>query len=442
MRLTAEEYRRGLVKWNTESTNHVLTRSSDGDVSEWSEPLTNPNGSVSTSVPRRFGQVRISPSLPDSVQPFPVYWERLTSEGNIVTSVLDGPAGEDAPVKLGNIPAYGIYRRLVLQVPPTLQWGEDAVVRVGNIIVRTHSGEISGEKGADLQTVSFDSNGNQVLQTGWMGTDQRTGRFIEIVTDGADHADALLRSSAVMGLLGLVFGNSVATEILFSEPYQAESGKPQSGFFEIPNYARQPGTIDATGLGLVDEALGHFTSDPSMGQAVQLSLHWFDRGLRSRTPLDELISYFVSIESILNTFASIRGPIPKQMARRSHAKELKTLLKGKVDGETREHLYRSLQYVSTRDRFSFYRFERRLSENWDRRFKELLDARNTAFHGSPGSVTGDVAGVAKDLAMTMLKLELGIVEQLGWEKGPKVSGARTHYEFQSYDRQRSGPADD
>lgn len=411
----------------------MRTRTSSGtEESEWSEPLTDPNGAISTSPPGRFTQMSVSSPSDKENEPFPVYWERLCSEGNVVTGVVNDPSSTLTPVKLANIPAHGVYRRIVIEVPATLLWDEDSVIRVGNVVIRTHSGTIVGEKQASLETVAFDAMGNHVLETGFMGTEERTGRFIEVIADGLDHENAALRSSAAIGLLGLVVGNSVTAEMVFSEPYQADPGEPQSGFFEIPNYAMQPGTVDEVGLTIVDHALEHFLSDSDVDRSLQVALHWFDRGLRARTLLDGLTCYFIGIESILNAFVTANGPIPELQNRRSHATELKALLRGKLDRDTRSFLLDSLQRVSTRDRFSFYRSRRKLPDWWETTFANLARARNSAFHGAPASISDNVMDDAKSLLTTMLKAELGITIKLPWEKGPKIISTRLHYDLKDY----------
>lgn len=429
MRLSAEEYSRGLVKWSTQSEASVCTRTMDeGHDSGWSTPLADPAGSVAESPPGRYTRLQIVPGDDDPSSALPITWERLTPEGNIITGVLTRVSA----YKLGNIPGHGTFRRIVIEAPATLAWEEDAVIRVGDIVVRTHSGSLTGERLGQLSTVSADPNGSYTIESSMLGTEVRTGRFIELIVDGTEHDEALSRSSAVAGLLALAFGSSVLGPVVFSEPYDAKEGQPQEGSYELPNYASSPEQVTPIKLDMIDRALEVFESGQDLDRALQLALHWFEKGLRSRTPLDELTCYFVGIEAVLNSFVSAHGPIPELEKRRVHAHELKELLKGKLDKETREYLMNSLQRITTRERFDFYRRKQAWEESLNQQFKDLSDARNSAFHGSPTSVNLDTASQARTLLVQMLKTELALDFTLPWEQGPQMLGARVRYVLQHY----------
>jgi hypothetical protein len=444
MKLTPEEHRRGLVKWNPAAKVEIQTSTANdpNEESDWSAPLSESTGSKVLSPPGHYVQLGIQVTG-DGELPFPIRSDRLSSDGVVGTVIYDPVPHHGQYIKLVHIPNYGIFHRPVLEAPPALTWNEDAILRVDDVIVRLVCGPIMGERVAPLDQIEVMPDGFS-LTSDWSGTAHLEGRFIEIVAPGETEAAAELNASAIRGLLALVLGASAVGEVVFSEPYRAGPREPQWGQFRTPITKLVPHAIVDTDLEAVDRTLGGLLdpNDPMM-QALSLALHWFERGIRSQTPLDELICYFVGIETIVNTFAKEHGPI-KQVEERQKGigPKLKSLLTGEVDKDVIARLQDSLGQPSLRERFAFYVEFRVLEHPAVAKFKDLADARNRAFHGEPAGVTPDIASDASKLLVAMLKTELGLSFGLPWEVGPKVLSLTTHWKYADYgfhglDRERA-----
>jgi hypothetical protein len=433
MKLTPEEHRRGLVKWNPAASVEIQTSTANdpNEESDWSAPLSEATGSKVLSPPGQYVQLAVQ-KTGEGESPFPIRWDRLFGDA-VGTAIYDPVPHDGQYIKLAHIPNYGVFHRLVLEAPPVLTWEEDAILRVDDVIVRLVSGSITGERVAPLDQIEVMPDGFS-LTSDWSGTAHLEGRFIEIIAPGETEAAAELNVSAIRGILALILGASAIGEAVFSEPYRAGPGEPQWGQFRIPVTKLVPHAIVDTDLDAVDQTLGELL-DPNhpMMQALSLALHWFERGLRSQTSLDELICYFVGIETVVNTFAKVHGPI-KQVEERqkSIGPKLKSRLAGEVDKEVIARLQASLGQPSLRERFDFYVESRALEHPAVAKFKDLADARNRAFHGEPAGVTPDIASKTMDLLVAMLKTELGLSFELPWEVGPKVLSLTTHWKYAGY----------
>ena len=131
LKLTIDEYRRGVVSWRVAGQAVVRVRvpDEDGADGDWSIPLTNHHGSLS---PVRFSpgvQIGIVPS--DSVtlnQPIRVRWHALV-EQEAVTAIWD--ALDSPPVLLSGVPDFGHFYRMTVTTP-WLTWEEEATVWEGS----------------------------------------------------------------------------------------------------------------------------------------------------------------------------------------------------------------------------------------------------------------------------------------------------------------------
>jgi hypothetical protein len=331
--------------------------------------------------------------------PYPIIWERIAPQGNRQTLIYD-----------------------------------DEAIRIGNIAVRFHSGELDGERGGSFKSVEVEPDGAIAVSTGWLGTEHRTGRFIEIVADGDTPEQARMRCSAITALLALVLGNSVLGEVIFDEDYSARPNELQAAFVDIPDYSTVPINVGKQHSDALNSAMNLFLEVDRHSKAVQLSLHWCERGFRSTDPVDQLICYFVAMESILGSFAA--GSSIKSY-RNQYLEELKDLLSDRFDESTRNKLCDSLVNVSIRDRFSEYVTAKRIDEKWLAIFSNLATVRSKALHGSSSEVTADMALSARQLIILMLKVETKIDVSVPWEQGPLVLGARFHYHLKNYGRQTS-----
>jgi hypothetical protein len=234
MKLTPDEYRRGLVKWNPAASIKVQTATSDDPLAplEWSAPLSDPNGSQVLSPPGQYVQMSWQQKAAGPA-PYPVRWDRSAPEGAVQSLIYDPLPHKDTFIKLAHIPNYGVYHRLVIEAPPTLTWENDSAIRVGDAVVRLITGIIRGERVPPFEQVEIEDEKVSIL-TDWAGTVQEDGRFIEIVAPGSDEGSAELTATAIMGLLALVFGSGAIGKVLFSEPWLAAPGEPQKGQYRVP----------------------------------------------------------------------------------------------------------------------------------------------------------------------------------------------------------------
>ena len=443
MKLTPDEYRRGLVKWNPSASIEVRTSASDDPdaATVWSDPVSDPTGSKVPSPPG--GHINLSFRMTGAGEPpFPVRWDRLASAGAVQVIIMDPDPHEGRYIQLAHISNYGIFHRLVVEATRTLTWESDAVLRVNDVIVRLVTGKITGERVSPLDEAQAEA-GVVTLTSGKSGTVELDGRFIEIVAPGDSEASAELNASSILGLLALVFGASAAGDVVFSESYVARPGEPQRGQYRFPITKQLPSEVENTGLDAVDQILSDLLDAESMKRALRLALHWFERGLRSRTPLDELICYFVGIETILNTYASVHGPIPEvEQRKKDYGSKLKALLTGEVDPEVIGRLQNSLGFASVRERFSFYVGARELEHRSVSKFDSLVEARNRAFHGQPADAAPQVAADAAGLLIAILKLELGLEIELPWDVGPNLISSTLYWDFAEYGFHRHRPTSD
>jgi hypothetical protein len=156
-----------------------------------------------------------------------------------------------------------------------------------------------------------------------------------------------------------------------------------------------------------------------------------------------LICCFVGIETILNTYASVHGPIPEiEQRKKDYGSKLKALLTGEVDPDVIGRLQNSLGFASVRDRFSFYVSGRKLEHPSVSKFDSLAGARNSAFHGQPADATPQVAADAAGLLVAILKLELGLEFELPWDAGPTLISSTLYWDFAGYGFHKLGPTSD
>jgi hypothetical protein len=430
MRLTPDVYASGLVKWNPDALADVQTSATDDPTGPdiWSEPLTDPHGSHVTSPPGRYMKMR-SRTASGAPSPYPIRRDRLAQSGAVESLIVDPIPHHDQYVCLAHIPNYGIYHRLVIAALPTLTWDADAVLRVGDAIVRLVNGVIIGEHAPGFDQVMVEAD-RVSIEGGRAGTVQEEGRFIEIVAPGGNEASAELNATAVLGLLALIFGPGADGLIRFSEPYSAAPGEPQKGQYRLPITYTLRASVTPEALDATDAILGSLLSDDRLMQAVRLALHWFERGTRFALPVDQLTAFFIGIESILNTFASVHGPIPGvEDRRRQLGRSFTNALRALLDTALIERLRNCGMRASTRERFAFYAEQRGLDPAWIAKFEVLANVRNDVFHGQPMRALPEHAWDARELLIAILKRELDIELALPWEAGPVSFGAVFHWQF-------------
>ena len=181
MKLTPDEYRRGLLSWDSEETLKFSTSSAPTPEQppDFSAPLADSGGSVVQSLDYRFRAIRQEP-VGSTFGPFQVRWEALRDdrvETRLWNNTLIPP-----PSFLLHIPKYGIFHRLVTK-PTFLAWAEDAIPRVGDIVIRLMDGQFSGDRATSFDQVESTESG-LAISGGGVAPIEMEGRFIEIVAPG------------------------------------------------------------------------------------------------------------------------------------------------------------------------------------------------------------------------------------------------------------------
>lgn len=428
MKLSSEEYRRGILSWNMDAKAEFRTSTATvaGEPSQWSAPLIDPNGSKVQSLPGRYTALSCHVEDLSALQrPFRVRWEHLDDQG-ITTKVWDDDLRQE-PTRLRHVPNYGRFHRLVIATP-YLAWAEDATIRVGDVVIRMVDGTVIGEQIAPLDQLKIEADKYSITGD-FSGTAEAEGRFIEIVAPGASFQEAEVLAYTVLGFLALCLGNHAVGEVIFSEPYEASQGK-QQGALRIPVTARIPREAEDAELDLIDGILPSLLGGDRSRRACALALRWYERGIRTTTPLDKLVSYFIGIEAIINAHAASHDSLlPEARAREERFGPVLERLAGDFDRNTLQQVRQRLVQTTLKERFGFYAIQ----HGWDNtlvdRFQELARLRNGAFHGDSVDIDEERAGGAKDLLRRLLKTELGLPAEMPWERIPQIGGLEVHYEL-------------
>ncbi len=403
MKLTTEEYRRGLLSWDIDS-NAALRTSTAESLDEppvWSEFLTDASGSKVQSPPYRYAAISITPEDPTALaRPHSIRWERLLDDA-IVTTIWGGRH----PVKLLHVPDYGVFHRLVVATP-TLAWPEDIVIRHGKVIVRLVEGLVMGERVTPMDQV--ETEGNKIILSGGSGgAAVATGRFIEIVAPGDSPELAEQHAESLLGVIAVCLGENAVGETIFSEPHAA-SAEQQSGMHRIPVTARIPVMADGSQVDTIDQVLPATVATDAMARSRRLALRSYGRAMRAGTSLDAFLALFVGIEAIANTYASEHGPTPERAARE---KRLAVLLQGlpqPVDPDTKRWLRDGLLRPPLEDNFRYFVKQHDLDEALVDKFRELRRVRNDVVHGRVATLQKHQAYQAQTMLGQLLGAELGV----------------------------------
>jgi len=225
MKLTPDEFKRGIISWESEGPIQVRTRTAGpaGETTGWSDWLTDSAGSVvkSPAGPRRQLSIR-SAGGGALVPPNQLRWEQEQGD-EVVTLLFDGSLDEP-PKFLKRVLGPGFFHRLVVSTP-AFSWGDDVVLREPGLLVRFVEGRLIGEKVDPISQVEIDEGGQVSLTSTPMGEYEATGRFIEIIVSGASADDAESRAHAALGLVGLCLSDQAVGDLVFSEPYETKDGR-------------------------------------------------------------------------------------------------------------------------------------------------------------------------------------------------------------------------
>lgn len=425
MKLTAAEYERGFVRWDSRDPIELQPGVTDdpGTGHEWGALIKDPAGSKVTAPVRRYVGIRIRPLLGRiRLDGLRIRWERV-QDNVIKTGVWLGDPRKK-PIRLRHLPDLGTFHRLVV-APRFLGWTEDVVLRHGALIVRFVRGRLEIERTRDFDTVKVEP-GQFIFEGGAAGTEQADGHLIDIVAPGANEREAELHARAVLGALALGVGDHVIGDVVSSEAYTA-TDRGQDGFVDIGVRVKVPRTLAPAELDRVDAFLGTLLQTDRLGRARTLSFRWFERGLRAEAPLDRVLSFFIAIETLVSANAKEHAPLPVEQRR--EPENLKMLEACKALGDAvLERLRNRLYGATIAERFAYFAESHGMADAIQT-FRALVKVRNDAVHGDLVDVTREDANKVRDLLVRMLKADVGVAGALDWESHPAIYGMRTHFRF-------------
>ncbi|MBI4337966.1 MAG: hypothetical protein HY683_09100 [Chloroflexi bacterium] len=426
MKVTVEEYQRGILFWDMDAKAKFWTSTSQtmGEQTQWSGPLTDPNGSKVQSLPYRFCNLRCSVDDRSALdRQFQIRWERLINNV-VVTRVWDNDL-TGAPTTLKHVPCYGRFHRLVVATP-YLAWSEDTILRVQNLIVRFTEGKVKGERVEPYDQVDV-ADGTLSITGLPVGSAEAEGRFIEVVAPGqsAERAEAL--AYTVLGLTGVCVGDHAIGEVVFSESYEATQGH-QFGTLRIPVVAKFPREAEHAELEVISGTLPVLLQNGRMNRATSLALRWYERGARAGTPLDKFLAYFIGIETILNAYAAEHGPIPEVLDRETRVERILSALQGDFSSEELGLARQRLVESTLTERAKFYVVEHHWNAYLVEKFRLLARLRSNAVHGDATDIDESRVSEAHKFLFGLLKAELCLGD-LAWETLPTISRFDLRYEL-------------
>lgn len=410
MKLTVEQYERGILYWKVKGKLRVRTGStSPGEPLRWSEWLRNPDGSLVQSPGHSDITVDVKADGPvDQRQPIQVRLERC-EDGEIRAVLFESPDFRPS-YPLSGIPNRGIFHRLVVAVD-ALDWPEDVVIRHGDVVVRLIAGEVSGEPPVDIARQEIQDN-TIVVTSSVLRTVKHEGRFIEVVAPGDSPEAAEQLCRAVLGYVAVCIGEHAIAPVAFSQgTYTTPQAQiwtatmpPFAGRFFQHATEAQTDAIDQRFSLLVSP--GRSFSETQI--AHQVALRLYERGVRDRDPLNSFLSFFFGIEALANAYADIHGPIPEKQAKKNRVNELLKLLPQPVAKETRGWLRNELHRTTLAENFKFFVDRHQWEVELLGRFQALKKLRDSTSHGRLPDVGIGQSEQAKALLIRMLKAEFGL----------------------------------
>src|SRR5262245_13499443 len=165
-----------------------------------------------------------------------IVWERLDGD-RVVTAIWQNGA---QLIPLIHVAGFGFFHRLVVSCP-ALDWQEDLVFAVSDARVRFVTGTVRVER-ARPDPVAKLVEGRASVEVA-VGTEDISGRFIDVIAPGDDPEKAELRAQAILGLVALCLGENAIGAIESSEPYEVQDDGTQTGAYRT-SVARFPRTAD------------------------------------------------------------------------------------------------------------------------------------------------------------------------------------------------------
>ena len=428
MKLTPDEFKRGIISWESERPIHVRTRTAGpaGETTGWSEWLTDPAVSVVESPAGMRCQLSIRSAQGGSlVYPNRLRWEQEQGD-EVVTRLFDGSLDEP-PKFLKRVLGPGFFHRLVVSTP-AFSWGEDVVLREPGLLVRFVEGRLIGEKVDPISQIEIDDGGQVSLISAPMGEYEASGRFIEIIVSGSSADDAESRAHAALGLVGLCLGDQAVGDVVFSEPYETKDGR-QFGALRAGVTAKVPRFAQDQEKDLLESLLFRFLDNGRTARARRIALAWYEKAVRSATPLDRFFAMLVALEALINAYAAEHGPLPEVLKREHTFAKIRDHVGGVLDASDVSRLSERFIEPSFGDRARFYMTEHGWNPEVYDEIRQLYNLRNQAVHGDPVLIGTDEVRRAHEMCVKLLKAELHITEDMGWEHEPKILGIRVEYEL-------------
>ena len=325
MRLTGDEYSRGVVSWDGDTPEGTAiqpyTASWDGPppaggpaALSWDGPYTDPGGSKVLSPAREHRQMKIglhtsNPRLTPILRQ--VRWE--THDG----VQIEGSRKAPARVQFARREGYGA--RMVVEPTAAVWEGTHVLLDLENQTrVRLINGQVRGTEITPFETSKeapasgeFAVEGNSQLVT-------LQGRFIEVhstVDDDTLGFDAGVERAranciATLGLLALVCGEQVLGDVRLEDYFETRSDG-EYGRDRIPCYVSRPRTVGDQHVDAVDRALpwaSHADRDTaSFRHGVHLGLRWYVDAARARVPFECFTSSFLAIEALATSYVAEHG---------------------------------------------------------------------------------------------------------------------------------------
>ncbi|MEJ7900375.1 MAG: hypothetical protein WKF63_00905, partial [Thermomicrobiales bacterium] len=324
MKLSKSDYQRGLLSWAPIPETRAEIRSGEaGQESEWSAPLEDPAGSVVLEVLGSPIQLRFGFADPSKTKfPYPARLERLDPDGAVRTRVWDRYDEDDVQIVLAHVPNYGYYHRMVVSVT-SLEWGEDTIIHLGDVLVRFISDVVVGEYSSSMQDMEPSEGGYTV--TGAFGTDTLSGRFIDITAPGESLEEAAKHARGIYGLIVLLFGDQSIGDIAIENSYEALPRTMQRSVAGLDVIAKPNVHLPDEAFIHLDGLVSNMVRDEPITKYIHLSLHWYEQGCQAAANLDRFMAFFIGVETLFKGFVRIVGEV--KVAQQRRAKYEPALLK-------------------------------------------------------------------------------------------------------------------
>ena len=321
MRLTADEYERGLLSWDatTPPGTAILPETISWaeappagfpDGLTWNGPYTNPNGSIVQSAALQHRQLRVGLKTSDPTKTPILRQIRWETPDGVQLGVESGRAPHF--VRVARRPGFAC--RIAVR-PRAGSWAIPQVIldMANELRVRFVQGRIRGTSLRPFDHYEIEE-GKAILQGGQSEVVELDGTFLEVhatvdqpgltFEDGTELARA--NCLAALGLIALVCGEQVLGDIVLEDSVET-SADGENGADKIPVTAVFPNVVGEQQFELVDKSLQWASSSGGDGnrtaRGVHLALRWYLKALLADTPFDRFTSCFLGLETLATSYA-------------------------------------------------------------------------------------------------------------------------------------------